>query len=266
MLAYTEINTLVSFLEENKDAQINLKSLINDKYTKEHIDKNLLDLDIFKRSISNIYDNIFNALSIQYNFIWCGNHYALDIRYAEIQERHDINKIYNVIVYNNFIIVIPTCSDINKIIDKIRDATSGCVSQYCNSSAFILEIENLYNTTVPLQFNGIPRLPFLYLLNTANLGVDTDSYCLTYGDVKGACKILWGIENVHLQCVPSENNAEVYYKTEKICDTHTLGRLLYIYNQIKSFDKAISNENDYIRSIAFNFYADLFYICKMDIK
>lgn len=69
MLTYTEINTLVSFLEENKDAQINLKSLINDKYTKEHIDKNLLDLDTFKRSISNIYDNIFNAYSMQYNFI-----------------------------------------------------------------------------------------------------------------------------------------------------------------------------------------------------
>lgn len=266
MLTYTEINTLVSFLEENKDAQINLKSLINDKYTKEHIDKNLLDLDTFKRSISNIYDNIFNTCSIQYNFIWCGNHYALDVRYAEIQERYDINKIYNVVICNNFIIVIPMCSNINKIIDKIRDATSGCVSQYCNSSAFILEIENLYNTTIPPRFNGISRLPFLHLLNTAKLGVYTDNYCLSYDDIKSACKILWGIESVGLKCGSSENEAEVYYKTEKICDVHTLGRLLYIYNQIKSFSKSISNENDYIRSVAFNFYADLFYVRKMDIK
>lgn len=120
MLSYSEINTLVSFLEENKDVQINFKSLINDKYTKERIDKNLLDVDTFKRSISNIYDNIFNARSIQYIFIWCGNYYKLDIIHAEIQEKSDINKIYNVIVYNNFIMVIPMSSNINKLIDKIR--------------------------------------------------------------------------------------------------------------------------------------------------
>lgn len=126
MLTYTEISTLVSFLEENKNDQINLKSLINDKRTKERIDKNLLDLEIFKRNISNIHDNIFNACRVQYSFIWCGNHYALDIGYAEAQERCGIDKMHNVVIYNNFIIIIPKCSDINKIIDKIRDATSDC--------------------------------------------------------------------------------------------------------------------------------------------
>lgn len=120
MLSYSEINMLVSFLDENKDAQINFKSLIDDEYTKKCVNKNLLDLDTFKRSISNIYDNIFNAGAMRYNFIWGGNHYALDIIRAEIQEKSDINKIYNVIVYNNFIIIIPMSSNINKIIDKIR--------------------------------------------------------------------------------------------------------------------------------------------------
>lgn len=120
MLTYTEINTLVSFLEENKDVQINFKSLINGKCTKELIGKNLLNLSMFKRNISNM----FNIHNVQYRFIWCGKHYTLDIRYAEIQERCGIYKLYNVVICNNFIIVIPKCSDINKIIDKIRDDTS----------------------------------------------------------------------------------------------------------------------------------------------
>ena len=231
MLTYTEIDTLVSFLKENKNPINNIDNLLKSGYiqniTCNNKDKITETRSIFLKSLDT--NLIYNTAT--YTFIWCSKLYIIVLGMINI-DILDKDKLYfNVIIYNDKPIFISPYNKVNDIINNLRKNIEIRESFFTNP--FIKEIEKKYNDTVPLFFRGLPRKSFFWLLNNVELPSDKLNISATLQSVNFACNRLWGFNDASIRA--NKNYKEIFKGDNKVCNIDILSKLLYIYNNIINF-------------------------------